>query len=135
METTTDKVGKEINILLIDDEQADRLAITRSFDKEKVNHNIVEAGNGAEALTQLNHPENADKTFLIILDLNMPVMDGIEFLEAFSSQPAFGRHVVFVLSTSNDMQDIQKSYNYNIAGYFVKDKLEHLVKLLSFYAS
>lgn len=126
------KVTK-LNILLVDDDSVDREAVKRSLTKSSVDCVITEATDGKEALEILNNVPIEDNPFLILLDLNMPQMNGLDLLSELSDNEKHKRHLIFVLSTSSDTQDIQASYKHNIVGYFVKSQMDRLIEFISFY--
>ena len=110
---------REITILLVDDDEIDREAIIRSFRKAKIANPIVEKKDGLEAL-QLLQNEGIYSPFIILLDLKMPRMDGLQFLEELRQDKSLKKSVVFVLTTSDSERNRYNSYNLNVAGYIVK---------------
>lgn len=125
-----------ITILLIEDDDVDAIGIKRSFVKIGLTNEIVRAKNGKEALKLLkmgmvNYP------FIILLDLNMPMMNGLEFLTYLREYEKFKQSVVYVLTTSKSEQDIALSFDKNVAGYFIKNEIgtgyESIVEFLSAY--
>lgn len=115
-----------INFLLVDDDQVSIMAIKRALKKLKIINPVTVARDGEEALQILRGECGQDgllPPYLITLDLNMPRMDGFEFLEQVRKDPALHRAVIFVLSTSDAPKDIDAAYAKNIAGYIVKDNL------------
>ncbi len=118
--------GATVNILLVDDDKVDRMAVRRSFRELKIANPVIEASNGIEALERLrgeNGYEQVPSPCLILLDLNMPRMGGIEFLEVLRSDPALRRMVVFVMTTSAAEEDRMQAYDKNVAGYILKQRL------------
>lgn len=115
-----------LNLLLVDDDEIDRKAIRRAFSKLDIPINIVEASDGVEALAILQGAGDKDAPpppFLILLDINMPQMDGIEFLQHLRSKvsdPKIRDAIVFILTTSEAEKDRERAYAQNIAGYLVK---------------
>ncbi len=108
-----------VKILLVEDDDVDVMAIVRAFEKQRIANPIVRAKNGAEALEMLTNG-SVKRPYLILLDLNMPVMGGLEFLEILRSHKDLHDCVVFVLTTSSADEDISASYKQHIAGYFLK---------------
>ena len=103
-----------ITILVVDDDAVDVRAIKRSFWQQKITNPIVVAGDGIEALDILrgdNGQEKIASPFVVLLDLNMPRMGGVEFLEELRADPDLRRTLVFVLTTSADLDDRDKAYN------------------------
>jgi CheY-like chemotaxis protein len=106
-------------ILLIEDDQVDMMRVTRALKEIHVTNQIVHRENGEDALNYLRD-ENSDKPCLILLDLNMPIMNGIEFLRAVKKDEGLRRIPVVVLTTSDDQQDKLNSFNFGVAGYVTK---------------
>jgi len=107
-----------LTLLLIEDDEIERLKFARVLQKNQYDHNLLEAENGEKALTILNTNQVAPN--LILLDLNMPKMNGLEFLQILKSNPALKYTPVVILSTSNNHSDLKKCYEIGIAGYIVK---------------
>ena len=114
-------MGKEVNILLVEDDEVDVQGLTRAFNKLKVANPITVARDGLEALELLRSERAKDlHPYLIILDLNMPRMNGIEFLTEVRADPDLKKSIVFVLTTSKADEDKTEAYSLNVAGYIVK---------------
>lgn len=111
---------KMLNILLVEDDAVDVMNVRRAFDKNNVSNPLYVAGNGLEALQMLRDGTVPSDRRLILLDLNMPKMNGIEFLQALRADPELSNAPVVVLTTSNDDQDKIDAYNLNVAGYILK---------------
>ncbi len=109
-----------LNILLVEDDEVDVMNVRRAFEKAHVSNPLYVAGNGLEALDMLRGTTIPQERRLVLLDLNMPKMNGIEFLEALRADPALSSTPVVVLTTSNDDQDKIDAYNFNVAGYLLK---------------
>jgi len=112
--------GRLLNILLVEDDEVDVMNVRRAFEKNNVSNPLFVAGNGLEALEMLRGDVVPKERRLILLDLNMPKMNGIEFLEALRADPELACTPVVVLTTSNDDQDKLDAYNFNVAGYLLK---------------
>lgn len=115
-----------VKILIVDDDLVSVMAIKRALKKLRILNDVVVARDGKEALDVLLGSCGKDRLlppFLVTLDLNMPRMDGFEFLEAVRADRSLHRAVIFVLSTSDTPRDIASAYDNNIAGYIVKDDL------------
>ena len=109
-----------LNILLVEDDDVDVMNVRRAFERNNVSNPLFVAGNGLEALAMLRSGQIPKERRLILLDLNMPKMNGIEFLQALRSDPELASLPVVVLTTSNDDQDKIDAYNLNVAGYLLK---------------
>jgi CheY-like chemotaxis protein len=109
-----------LNIMLVEDDQIDVLNVKRAFDKNHITNPLYVAGNGLEALKKLRSGEVPAGRRIVLLDLNMPKMNGIEFLRELRKDPALAPTPVVVLTTSNNDRDKIDAFNLNVAGYLVK---------------
>ena len=119
---------KEVKILLVEDVEVDVLATKRALNTLKIANPVFEAKNGIEALNMLRGEEETDKIeppYIILLDLNMPQMGGLEFLENIRQDQDLKSAIVFVMTTSEADADIWAAYEQNIAGYIVKSNTEN----------
>ena len=112
--------GKPVTILLVEDDEVDVKALRWAFDKLKIANPVSVARDGVEALELL---KTLPRPFLIITDINMPRMNGIEFLRHVRASKEHRDSIVFVLTTSNDEQDKIDAYNLNVAGYMLKSDM------------
>jgi CheY-like chemotaxis protein len=112
-----------INILLVEDDEVDIMNVQRAFRKNKITNPLFVARNGLEALDALMG-RNAELVIphprIILLDINMPKMGGIEFLTELRKLPQHRSISVFVMTTSNEESDKVAAYNLNVAGYILK---------------
>ncbi|HIJ53103.1 MAG TPA: response regulator [Planctomycetes bacterium] len=106
-------------ILLVEDDNLDAMTVERALKDVGVTEKLVRTANGEEALQYLKS-ESGKKPYVILLDLNMPRMDGIEFLKIAKKNEDLKTIPVVVLTTSKDKQDIAESFRQNAAGYMVK---------------
>lgn len=106
-------------ILLVEDDQVDAMTVKRALKELHVTNSLVHVENGEAALTRLRDA-NVDKPCIILLDLNMPVMNGIEFLQVAKHDAQLKRIPVVVLTTSEEQQDKVNSFNLGVAGYMAK---------------
>ncbi len=106
-------------LLLVEDDTVDVMTIKRAFKEIHVVNPIAHVENGEEALAYLRDGSN-EKPCLILLDLNMPVMNGIEFLQVIKGDENLKRIPVIVLTTSEEQQDKLSSFNLGVAGYMAK---------------
>lgn len=133
-------MNSSMSVLLIDDDDVASESVVRSLKKNVGCNPIVLAQDGLEALDILRgeHPAlNIVKPFLVLLDLNMPRMNGFEFLREVRSDANLRDCVIFVLTTSDADTDRTQAYRENIAGYLVKSavgpKFTKLATLLEDY--
>ena len=110
---------RELHILLVDDDEVDVMNVQRAFDRNRMTNPMHVASNGLEALAKLRDGSIPARR-LILLDLNMPRMNGIEFLRELRKDPDLQHTPVVVLTTSNDERDKIEAYNLNVAGYLLK---------------
>ncbi|MBN1889257.1 MAG: response regulator [Thermoflexales bacterium] len=106
-------------ILLVEDDEVDAMTVKRAMREIKLSNPLQRAGNGEEALALLRDTQR-EKPYLILLDLNMPKMNGIEFLRVVKQDKALRRIPVVVLTTSKEDQDRLASFELSVAGYMVK---------------
>jgi CheY-like chemotaxis protein len=106
-------------ILLVEDDAIDRMTVERALREIRVTNTLEMVGNGEEALEFLRDPAR-EQPGIILLDLNMPKMNGIEFLKFVKADESLRRIPVVVLTTSKDEQDRVDSFNLGVAGYMVK---------------
>jgi CheY-like chemotaxis protein len=109
-----------LNILLVEDDQVDVMNVKRAFDKNQIANPLYVATNGVDALEMLRSGAIPGERRIILLDLNMPKMNGMEFLRELRADPLLQSIPVIVLTTSNDERDKVEAYNLNVAGYLVK---------------
>ena len=106
-------------ILLVEDDRIDTMTVKRALKDLKVTNQLICTTNGEEALEYLRD-ESKKKPCVILLDLNMPKMNGIEFLKIAKRKEELKRIPVIVLTTSREEQDVVESFNLSVAGYIVK---------------
>lgn len=117
--------GHVVSILLVEDDEVDAEAITRAFRRQKIGNPITIVSDGIEALNVLrgqNGYAKLPQPYLILLDINLPRMTGIEFLQAIRQDRALERSIVFVLTTSDRDEDKLAAYDEQIAGYLLKSR-------------
>lgn len=124
-----------VTILLVEDDVIDVEGIKRTFRKNRIANPIRHASDGIEALARLRGADGEpplERPYLILLDLNMPRMNGLEFLEELRKDELLHDSIVFVLTTSDADQDKTAAYEKYIAGYLVKSKVgEGFVNLVN----
>ena len=106
-------------ILLVEDDQVDAMTVKRALKEINVTNRLDITNNGEEALAFLRNLDN-EKPGIILLDLNMPKMNGIEFLKIAKHDDALKKIPVVVLTTSKEEQDKVDSFNLGVAGYMIK---------------
>ena len=106
-------------ILLAEDDPVDQETVRRALKEMKVMNRLDVAGNGEEALKHLRDKKN-EKPCVILLDLKMPRMDGIEFLKVVRQDEKLKILPVVVLTTSKEERDKVESFCLGVAGYMVK---------------
>jgi CheY-like chemotaxis protein len=115
---------QQLNILLVEDDEVDVMNVQRALKKNKATATLYRAANGIEALAMLRNqgeiPHKNNSKLLILLDLNMPKMGGLEFLQELRADPILGNLPVVMLTTSMQSSEIAAAYKYNVAGYIVK---------------
>ena len=109
-----------INILLVEDDDVDVMNVKRAFQTAHITNPLFVAGDGLEALEMLHAGEVPKQRRLVLLDLNMPRMNGIEFLRELREDPELSATPVVVLTTSTMDRDKFEAYDLNIAGYLIK---------------
>lgn len=112
-------IHKLVNILLVEDDEVDVMNVKRAFKKNNIQNELFVAGNGVEALDMLR-AAIVPLPRIIILDINMPKMNGIEFLKVLRKDENLKSISVFVMTTSNEDSDKIDAYNLNVAGYILK---------------
>jgi CheY-like chemotaxis protein len=129
---------KSLNILLIEDDTIEVMKFNRVLKTLGLNHKIIEANNGEEALSILKDKEIIPD--IIILDLNMPKINGIEFLQILKADDYLKYIPAIILTTSNNHKDVLECYKIGIAGYVLKplkydDYVERIRKMLEYWST
>mgnify|MGYP000436346500 CR=1 FL=1 len=132
----------EITLLVVEDDDIDAEGIKRAFGKLKLTNPLIRAKDGVEALEYLrgtNGKEKLNKPYFVLLDLNMPRMSGLEFLEEIRNDSDLKDSVVLVLTTSSADKDQAAAYDKHVAGYIVKSDIQSsfldVVEMLNCYWS
>ncbi len=122
-------------ILLIEDDYVDALTVKRALKDINVKNELIHTENGEEALAYLSSPHHI-KPCIILLDLNMPRMNGLEFLKIAKADESIRSIPVVILTTSTEHQDREASFERSVAGYMVKPVDYHeFVKLMKTISS
>lgn len=119
------KRTREAKFLIVDDDQVSVMAMQRAMRKLRIVNETHVCSDGQQALDFLRAEasiEGALPPYVVTLDLNMPRMGGLEFLDAVRADPMLSKVVIFVFTTSDVPKDVQKAYDHNVAGYIIKEK-------------
>lgn len=128
---------KKLKILLIEDDMIEIMKLNRTISTLKLDHTIIEANNGEDALQILEQKDNLPD--IILLDLNMPKINGIEFLNILKKDVVLKYIPTIVLTTSNNQKDLLECYKTGVAGYVIKplkyeDYVSKIEKLLAYWS-
>jgi CheY-like chemotaxis protein len=126
-----------LKILLLEDDMIEVMKLNRTISSLKLNHKIIEAINGEEALKLLEKKDELPD--IILLDLNMPKINGIEFLGILKKDPVLKYIPTIILTTSNNQKDLLECYKIGVAGYVIKplkyeDYVSKIEKLLAYWS-
>jgi len=129
---------KALKILFIEDDSIEIMKFNRVISALRLTHQIIEANNGETALALLKEKENLPH--IIILDLNMPKLNGIEFLTILKNDALLKYIPTIILTTSSNFKDVKECYKIGIAGYILKplkyeDYVFKIQKLLDYWSS
>jgi len=119
-------MSTKLRILVIDDDEIDRMLVRRALQRSELSSPLFEAEHGEQALRFLRNerefedPQKAPRPDLMLLDLNMPIMNGLELLEQLQADPQLQTIPVIVLTTSDAPSDVEQSYRLGACGYIVK---------------
>ena len=123
MQTPNRHNYKEVTLLIVDDDDIDAIALERALRRLRLLNTTHRARDGLEALNLLRSGE-ISTPYIILLDLNMPRMNGLEFLKALRADQMLTHAVVFVLTTAKSDQDLVAAYQEHIAGYVLKQHMD-----------
>ena len=130
-------MANSLNILLIEDDTIEVMKLNRAISSLKLNHKITEANNGEQALKILEQKDVLPD--IILLDLNMPKLNGIEFLRILKNDEVLKYIPAIILTTSSNYKDVLNCYKIGIAGYILKplkyeDYVSKIEKLLTYWS-
>lgn len=120
--------ANRVTFFVVDDDEVATMAIMRAFDQLNISNPTSLARDGEEALRRLRDPNGPKPPLIILLDLNMPRMTGIEFLQELRGDPDLAKTVVFVLTTSDAPSDIDAVYRLGAAGHVLKESALSSIK-------
>ena len=123
-------------VLLIEDDEVDLEAFRRAIAKRALPYDVIARSSARVALDMLAGQEltaEQKENLVVFLDINMPGMNGHQFLEELRSHQQLRRTIVFILTTSDHQRDKALAYDKNVAGYFVKSKLDGVLDTLEQY--
>ncbi|MDA0177609.1 MULTISPECIES: response regulator [Mesoflavibacter] len=128
---------QKLNVLLIEDDMIEIMKLNRTISTLNLDHNIIEANNGEDALKILEKKDNLPD--IILLDLNMPKINGIEFLSILKNDDLLKYIPTIILTTSNNQKDLLECYKIGVAGYVIKplkyeDYVSKIEKLLAYWS-
>jgi CheY-like chemotaxis protein len=134
-------IESSLSILLVEDDDGDAMAVQRAFRKASMNYPILRAVDGMEAIEMLkgsNGKPKAPSPLLLLVDLNLPRMNGLQLVRALREDRDFRHAIAFILTTSKREEDKAAAYDLNVAGYIVKETAGqdflNLVHLVDCYA-
>ena len=132
-----------ITVLMADDDPDDRLMTKEAWEENRIANTLVFVNDGEELMDYLYHrgrhsdPETSPRPGLILLDLNMPKKDGREALKEIKADPNLGRIPIVVITTSNEEEEIVRSYDLGVNSFLSKpvtfDELVKMIQVLSEY--
>lgn len=123
MQTIHRQSYKEVTLLVVDDDDIDAIALERALRKLRLLNTLLRARDGREALDMLRSGA-VPAPYIILLDLNMPRMGGLEFLQVLRTDPLLTHAVIFVLTTSKSDEDLVAAYREHVAGYVLKQHMD-----------
>lgn len=129
-------IPENINVLLVEDDEIDVEVIKRKFKRHDIKNPLYHAICGVDALeflrgenqrTKLPHP------YIIFIDINMPKMNGLDFLKEVRNDPGLKDSIAFFLTTSAQDAEVAAAYALNAAGYFLKENIDEVINVFSVY--
>jgi CheY-like chemotaxis protein len=116
--------GREVTILVVEDDDGDIKTVRRAFSKAGIVNSLVRAVDGVQALEILRGTEDTgplQPPYIILVDINMPRMNGLDFVKALREDVALQRSIIFIMTTSKHDADKCAAYDLNVAGYILKE--------------
>ncbi len=115
----------DVTILLVDDDDVDAMSIARTLKKQNLSNPLLRAHDGVEGLELLRRLIQAGQRHIVLLDINMPRMNGFEMLSSVRADPTLASSLIFILTTSQAEDDKAQCYQRNVAGYIVKKQSDN----------
>ena len=115
---------KPVTIVMVEDDDGEAKTLERAFKKAKIANPLRRAVDGIDALKMLRGEDGqppVPRPYMLLVDINMPRMNGIDFVKTLRSDDALASSVAFILTTSKREEDKLAAYDLNVAGYIVKD--------------
>lgn len=112
--------ARSLNIVIVDDDEIDVMNVKRAFEKANIASDVFVASDGVEGLELLRSGSVPKQRRMVLLDINMPRMNGLEFLRELRADPSLSATPVVVFTTSNDERDVSEAYRLHVAGYMLK---------------
>jgi CheY-like chemotaxis protein len=132
--------SSQVTILLVEDDDIDATAVIRGLATAKIKNPLVRARDGVEALEMLRGTNGKPKIrppYLLLVDIRMPRLDGLELVRKIRGDQALQRTIIFMLTTSDNDRDLTTAYDAHVAGYIVKtsgeDQFSKLARMLDYY--
>lgn len=130
-------VVRPLRILLVEDNRGDALLFQRAFSRTGLSHHITIASTGESALRMVQGTQNSDHPDVIVLDLNLPSINGHQVLNILKTHKEYRRIPVFILSSSRAPLDVLEGYNAHANSYIVKpynsDELNRVVDCIGMF--
>ncbi len=134
-----DYARQPIRVLLVEDDDADADGVRRALENAKVETVVERVSDGIEALEFLRDEQfgaQPDEALILLVDINMPRLDGHGLVREIRKDPRLHRLVIFILTTSKSRDDIEQAYAGHVSGYIAKEKAgEDFIKLTSMLES
>ncbi|QQA45020.1 response regulator [Pelagovum pacificum] len=126
-----------MNIILVEDDDGDAKALTRAMAQSGFADRVIRAVDGVEALALLRRNDISLDRCIMLVDLNMPRMSGLELVSRIRADDQLRRAIIFIMSTSDDERDLASAYDNQVAGYIMKRRVgsgfENLIALFDSY--
>jgi CheY-like chemotaxis protein len=131
---------RELHVVLVEDDELNVINVTRALQNAGIKNRLWVAHNGREALVLLRGRELPETHRVVLLDLEMPGMNGFQLLKELRSDPYLRSTPVVILTTSRDPEDVHHAYAFHVAGYLVKpssnaDQAEKMTAFMKYWAS